>query len=126
MLVLLAVLAGARASAGGPAAPLPLPLPKNARLLADGRYASPLGFRDTVEWYEKELARRGVHVKIDGPLRTRDVVVVRVLPLDTNAGWSAVHIVLAERRTTIYIVAAFRPGQSLVSPENQRNRSGIV
>jgi hypothetical protein len=94
------------------------PLPKGARGLPDGRYASPLGFRDTVEWYRKELRRRGQNVQILGPVRFRDVVFVRVLPADASLGWDAVHIVLADGRTTIYILAASAGEVSVPNPEN--------
>jgi hypothetical protein len=82
------------------------PLPKRARKLDDGRYASPMGFRDTVEWYRKELRRRGESAELVGPVRYRDVVFVRVLAGRPGGAWQAVHIVLADGRTTIYILAA--------------------
>jgi hypothetical protein len=85
------------------------PLPKRARRLEDGRYASPMGFRDTVEWYRKELRRRGENAEVVGPVRYRDVVFVRVLA-KAGASWQAVHIVLADGRTTIYILAASQAG----------------
>jgi len=94
------------------------PLPKRARALEDGRYASPLGFRDTVDWYRKELRRRGINVTLDGPTRFRDVVYLRVLPTDAASTWSAVHIVLADGRTTIYILAASEAGASSPPLEN--------
>ena len=82
------------------------PLPKKARALPDGRFASPLGFRDTLDWYKKELRRQGVNVQVIGPVRYRDVLYVRLLPTDAGASFDAVHIVLADGRTTIYILAA--------------------
>lgn len=82
------------------------PLPRRAKAMQDGRYASPMGFRDTVDWYAKELRRRGVNVQADGPVRFRDVTFVRFLPTAPGAPWSAIHIVLADGRTTIYILAA--------------------
>src|SRR5258706_8064250 len=77
------------------------PLPPRAHVLEDGRYASPLGFHDTVDWYRKELRRRGVNVTLVGPVRFRDVTFVRLLPSDPRTTWSAVHIILADGRTTI-------------------------
>lgn len=100
--------AGAGAAAPVASASPVAPLPPKARPLADaGRYASPFGFRDTIEWYKKELRRRGVNVTIDGPIRVRETTYVRILPKDTGLPWSAVHILLAEGRTSIYLVAAF-------------------
>ena len=98
----------------GAAAPK-APLPPRARLLDDGRFASSLGFRDTVDWYVKELRRRGANVDLVGPVRFRDVTYVRILPRDVGSPWSAVHIVLADGRTTIYILAASEAG--VVAPK---------
>src|SRR5438034_116392 len=75
------------------------PLPTRSRVLDDGRFASPLGFRDTVDWYRKELRRRGTNATFVGPVRFRDVTFLRVLPADPRSPWAAVHIVLADGRT---------------------------
>jgi hypothetical protein len=101
-LLLVLTVCGVAHAADVPAAPLP----KKARALPDGRFASPLGFRDTVDWYKKELRRQGVNVQVVGPVRYRDVTYVRLLPTDAGASFDAVHIVLADGRTTIYILAA--------------------
>jgi hypothetical protein len=108
LLVILGVLllCGPISGAATPAAPV-APLPRRAKPQPDGRYLSPLGFRDTVEWYRKELRRGGIQAEVTPPIRSRDVVYVRILAKDTGLPWSAVHIVLAEGRTTIYIVATF-------------------
>lgn len=82
------------------------PLPRRARALAENHFASPMGFRDTVEWYRKELRRRRVNVEFTGVEKVREVVYLRVLARDAWLGWSAIHIMLAEGRTTIYIVAS--------------------
>ena len=94
------------------------PLPARSRVMDDGRFASPLGFRDTVDWYRKELKRRGTNATFVGPVRFRDVTFVRILPAPADgarSGWSAVHIVLADGRTTIYILAASEAG--VVAPK---------
>lgn len=91
------------------------PVPGRARALEDGRLASPLGFRDTVDWYRKELRRRGTNATFVGPVRFRDVTFVRVLPTGAHSSWAAVHIVLADGRTTIYILAASEAG--VVAPK---------
>jgi hypothetical protein len=91
------------------------PLPARSRPLDDGRFASSLGFRDTVDWYRKELRRRGTNATFVGPVRFRDVTFVRVLPTDAHSSWAAVHIVLADGRTTIYILAASEAG--VVAPK---------
>lgn len=111
--------AGAAGTAGAAkAGAAGAPLPPRARPLDDGRYVSPLGFRDTVDWYTKELRRRGAHVDLAGPVRFRDVTYVRILPRDVGSSWSAVHIVLADGRTTIYILAASEAGVVAPAVEN--------
>ena len=112
LLLILCVVGVARADVSG------APLPKKARALEDGRFASPMGFRDTVEWYRKELRKRGANATVLGPIRYRDVVFVRVLPTDAHAPWAAVHIVLADGRTTIYILAASNAGKKASQLEN--------
>ena len=94
------------------------PLPARSRVLDDGRFASPLGFRDTVDWYRKELRRRGTNATFVGPVRFRDVTFVRVLPTGPRSPWAAVHIVLADGRTTIYILAASEAGVVVPKLEN--------
>jgi len=81
------------------------PLPKGARSLEKDLFASSKSFRDTVEFYRKELARRSLLVEITPVERHRDVVYVRILPKDRAAGFRAIHVMLADGRTTIYIVA---------------------
>lgn len=96
------------------------PLPSRAKQLAENHYASPKGFRDTVEFYRKELDRRGVVVEYRAPERWRDVVFARFLANDPAAKFAAVHIVLADGKTTIYIVPPKIEGdeEQVQSPEN--------
>lgn len=107
LVVTLAVALGGTASAADVHG---APIPRRARKLEDGRYSSPMGFRDTVEWYKKELRRRHVNVDIAPAEKVRDVVYLRILPRDTGLGWEAIHVVLAEGKTTIYIVASQSAG----------------
>lgn len=88
---------------------LGVPLPRGARRVegAEGQlYASPRGFRATLDFYRKTLAKRGVAAELRPVERVRDVTFARILSTSPGAPWSAVHVVLAEGRTTIYIVAA--------------------
>jgi hypothetical protein len=82
----------------------PVPLPPGARKLEIGRYTSPRGFRQTVEYYRKTLAKQGITAEITPVTKVRDVVYVRILPRDTTPSWTAIHLMLAEGKTTIYIV----------------------
>lgn len=104
-LVLVALLAPAAASAEAP-------LPPRARSISQDRYASPKGFRDTAEWYRKELDRRGETVEFTPVERIRDTTFLRILSKNQRSGWLAIHIVLAEGKTTIYIVAPRTRGSS--------------
>jgi hypothetical protein len=82
------------------------PLPRGARSLEPDRFASPHGFRGTVDFYRRELARRGARVDVRPVERARDVTFQRILSRDPSSPWRAIHIVLAEGRTTIYILPA--------------------
>src|SRR5687767_8140387 len=109
MLVALLVLSSASLGPGGGIADAAerhgAPLPKRARPQDDGSWLSPLGFRDTAEWYRKTLAKDGQNVELVRVEKFRDVVYLRILAKDTGSTWSAVHVFLAEGRTFIYIVA---------------------
>ena len=83
-----------------------VPLPKGARSIEKDRFASPKGFRDTVLFYRRELAKKGWNADFLPVEKARDVVYLRILSKDRAAPWSAIHIVLAEARTTIYILAS--------------------
>ena len=83
-----------------------VPLPRGARSLEKDRFASPKGFRDTVQFYRKELPRKGWTADFLPVEKVRDVTYLRILTQDKSAPWSAIHIVLAEGRTTIYILAS--------------------
>jgi hypothetical protein len=83
------------------------PLPKGAKRV-EGQgdlYLSPLGFRATVDWMRHALDRRGIVADILPAVKTHGVVYVRILARDPAVFWSALHIVLADGKTTIYIVA---------------------
>jgi hypothetical protein len=101
LLALLLVVGGTAAAAERHGAPLP----KRAKAQDDGTWLSPLGFRDTVEWYRKAIAKDGTTAEILGVEKFRDVVYLRILARDRTATWSAIHVFLAEGRTFIYIVA---------------------
>ena len=83
-----------------------VPLPKGARSLEKDRFASPKGFRDTVQFYRKELPKRGWNPDFLPVEKVRDVTYLRILTKDSATPWSAIHIVLAEGKTTIYILAS--------------------
>lgn len=80
------------------------PLPVGARRIEEGRYVSPRSFRQTVEFYRQALAKTGVAAEITPVTKVRDLVYVRILPKDAHLSWSAIHVMLAEGKTTIYIV----------------------
>jgi hypothetical protein len=81
-----------------------LPLPKGAKPTPDGSWSSPLGFRKTLDWYKKTLDKQGLVVEFLPPERFRDVTYARILSKDPAAAFTAIHVVLADGRTTIYIL----------------------
>ena len=83
-----------------------VPLPKGARSIEKDRFASPRSFRDTVQFYRKELAKKGWSADFLPVEKVRDITYLRVLSKDRESPWSAIHIVLAEGHTTIYILAS--------------------
>jgi hypothetical protein len=83
-----------------------VPLPKGARSVDKDRFVSPKSFRDTAQFYRKELAKKGWSADFLPVEKVRDVVYLRILSKTREAPWSAIHIVLAEGKTTIYILAS--------------------
>ena len=89
------------------------PLPRGAKKLAENHYTSPKGFAATVKWYEKELRRRGIAAKVLPVEQAREITYCRILSEDRAVPWLAIHIMLADGRTTIYIVGSKSLGDRL-------------
>lgn len=83
-----------------------VPLPPGSYALPDGRFASGRGFRDTVRFFRRELPRAGYRFVAHPVARHRDITYARFLAQDSGAPFRAVHVVLANGRTTIYVVPA--------------------
>jgi hypothetical protein len=79
-----------------------VPLPSGTRQIADGRYVSPAGFRDTVDYLVKSLGVESKDVKVE---KYKEVTYVRIVSKERRSEWQAVHVMLAEGKTFIYIVA---------------------
>jgi len=97
-IMLVLVLAGvARADVHG------VPIPKGSR--ADGaRHASGKGYRDTVDFVAKWLAKRGVEHEQHGPYRARGVDVTRFVSQVPTTAWLAIHVYRQAGTTWISVV----------------------
>ncbi len=89
--VICAILLVAHAPAPASADPHGVPLPRGTRLV-DGRHASGLGFRATVDHYAKRWKASGIPVTEIGPYRVRGVDVMRFVRTDKAGEWLAVHV----------------------------------
>ena len=83
-----------------------LPVPRGTRQLEGDRYNSGRGLRDTVEFYRKELDRRGVGHRRVGPYRVRGVDVARFV-ID-GGDVAAVHVYRVGGKTLISFVKRAR------------------
>lgn len=93
-LALLAASPAAAAPGPAPAAPAPAAAPAMPRgSKPDGdRTRSALGFRATVDHFEKQFHKGGRAVRRIGPYQVAGVDVVRFLALDAHPPWRAVHV----------------------------------
>jgi len=82
-----------------------VPLPAGTRALDDGSQESGLGFRKTVDFYERFLKRTGLAHQQLPATRHRGVVVVRFLAR-APAPWRAIHVFWTHGHTRIYVVPA--------------------
>jgi hypothetical protein len=83
-----------------------LPVPRGTRVIEGDRYSSGKGLRDTVDFYRKELDKRGLAFQRIGPYRVRGVDVARFL-IDTG-DVAAVHVYRVEGKTLISFVKRAR------------------
>jgi hypothetical protein len=67
-------------------------------------FISGRGFRATVEFYQRFLARRGLLHQAIPVYRYRGTVIARFLSRQPGTAWSAVHIYRDDARTWIFIV----------------------
>lgn len=115
-LALLAALATATPSATAtaqPAAPPPAAgnppaapaTPRGSRTDGD-RVRSALGFRATVDHFERLFRKDGTPVRRIGPYHQAGVDVVRFLALAPSPPWRAVHVYRVAGVTWIFVVAA--------------------
>lgn len=98
-----------------PADVLGVPLPPGTRIdparaaSADGGerrhlFVSGRGFRATVEFYQRFLARRGLQHQAIPVYRYRGTEIARFLSRQPGTAWSAVHVYREDARTWIFIV----------------------
>lgn len=80
-----------------------VPLPRGTRT-TDGRHASALGFRATIDHYAKLWRKGGIPVEATGPYRARGVDIMRFVRTDLAGEWLAVHVWRSDGITWISIV----------------------
>jgi len=102
------------------------PVPRGTRAAdAPDLLVSGVGFAAAVEFYSRELARRGIAHERIGPYRIRGVDVARFVASGAAAPWLAVHVFRRDGKTWIFFVK--RPGPTTssarVSPLDVRTRT---
>jgi hypothetical protein len=88
-----------------------VPLPPGARTSHDSTYSSPRGFRDTVTFYARHLARRGVGHRAIPVTRHRGVELARFVATGADSPWLAIHVY--RHRGTTFIAVVGAPGLDL-------------
>jgi hypothetical protein len=81
-------------------------VPKGTRQDEGDRYVSGRGLRDTIDFYKKELDRKGLAHERIGPARVRGVDVTRFLFRDGEI--AAIHVYRAGGKTLISFVKRAR------------------
>jgi hypothetical protein len=92
-------------AAAGPAVADELALPRGSRPGEGGVHRSGRSFRDTVEHFDRLLARRGIAHQRVGPYRRRGVLVARFL-VSSGRPVRAVHVWQQAGQTLIFLVPA--------------------
>jgi hypothetical protein len=82
-----------------------LPVPSGSRRSpGESRFASSRGFGAAVDFYRRELPRRGWAFQQIGPSRTRGVDLCRFVSTDPRSPWLAVHVYRLDGKTWISFV----------------------
>jgi hypothetical protein len=81
-----------------------VPLPARSRHIKDGLYESSLGFRKTVDFYDRWLRRQGISHAAIPVYRYRGVTVARFLSRQPTARWHAIHVFQQRGRTRVAVV----------------------
>ena len=79
-------------------------MPPGTRADATGLLVSGSGLRETTEFLQKELARRGILARQIGPVRVRGVELVRFLSETASTRWLAIHVMRSGGKTAIFLV----------------------
>jgi hypothetical protein len=81
-----------------------LPLPRGSRQASGDTYISGRGFRESSEFYGRELVRRGDLFRKVGPYRRRGLDVVRFVLDDGTTAYLAIHVYRADGKSMISFV----------------------
>ncbi len=108
---LVVLLCSAALASAGPRKLSGVPLPRGSRALDDGGrlYSSSRGFRKTVRFYERFLARAGTDHQAIPVYSYRGTDVARFLCRQPTAAWSAIHVFRTRGVTQIYVVPKTSP-----------------
>jgi hypothetical protein len=87
---------------------LGLEVPRGSKVTGDQLWSSALGFRKTVEFYERLLKRKSLAHEAVPVYRYRGVTVARFISTADGARWRAIHVFHRRGATRIYLV----PGSS--------------
>lgn len=71
---------------------LGVPLPAGAEQLDRTRFRSPSGYRATVRWLERALARRGLKVRFEPAVDLPEVIAAHAASPDPATRWSGVNV----------------------------------
>jgi hypothetical protein len=81
-----------------------VPLPARSRPIGETLHESSLGFRKTVDFYQRWLRRQGIDHERIPVYRYRGVSVARFLAREQSARWRAIHVFHHRGRTRIAII----------------------
>lgn len=87
---------------------LGLDVPRGSKVIGDQLWSSALGFRKTVQFYERLLKRKGLEHEAVPIYGYRGVVVARFLATAADSSWRAIHVFQRRGVTRVYLV----PGSS--------------
>jgi hypothetical protein len=109
-----ALVAAAAPAAAAPALPIPSGSRRDPAAPASGpdRFVSSRGFSAAVDFYRRELTRRGIAHDLVGPSRIRGVDLARFLLRDPRSPYLAVHVYRQDGKTWISFVKRPAPSPS--------------
>lgn len=81
------------------------PLPSGAVKVSDHRYRSPLTYRATLQWYEKNAGAGGKRLNFETLIDLPDVVAAHAESIRADTTWSGLNVSEFEGNVWIFIIA---------------------